>query len=348
MAGCVRSSAGSGHHGAVRRLLSLILFALLATACSSGGDEDATTTTTLDVPATTTTAAPTTSTTAPPPRLPTAPSSGAVLALQTPRGVVVPVVGGAPGAWQVTTPCGRAATVAGGTPIHGATVLLDPGHGGIETGAPGPNGLIEKDLNLTVANLTKAALEREGATVVLTRTGDYRVTLDTRSAIAQRLKPAVMISIHHNGGPDGRSDKPGTEMYHQVASPESRRLAGLLYEEVFAVFDGRPGIEWHANVDAGAKFRVNDRGGDYYGILRGTNGVTTVLSEALFLSSSRSEAELLARPDVQQAEAEAITRAVRRFVLGTDPGSGYVDPIPRTTPGGPGGGSSGCEDPPLG
>ena len=329
----------------------LLLFALVLAGCSSGGDGDAApaTTTTIEVPASTTTSAPppSTTTTAPVPKLPAGPSDGEVRALITPTGVVVPVTGGGPGGWRVGTPCGRTATVPAGTPLHGATVVLDPGHGGIETGASGPNGLVEKDLNLTVALLTKAALEREGATVVLTRTADYRVTLEARGDLIQRLRPPLFVSIHHNGGHDGPSDKPGTEMYYQYRYPASKRLAGLLYEEVFAVYAGRPGITWHANVDAGAKYRLNGSGGDYYGILRRTNGVTGVLSEALFLSASMSEAELLAQPDVQAAQAEAITRAVRRFMLGTAPGSGFVEPIPRQTPAGPGGGSSGCEDPAL-
>lgn len=333
----------------VRRLLSLLALVLLVAACSGESEGFEATTTTVDVPATTTTSAPrpSTTTTAPAPRLPAGRNDGVVRALISPTGVVVPVVGGAAGAWRVSTPCGRTATLAAGTPIHGATVVLDPGHGGVETGASGSNGLVEKDLNLSVALLTKAALEREGATVVLTRTADYRVTLQARSALIQRLKPPLFVSIHHNGGHDGPSDKPGTEMYYQLASPASKRLAGLLYEEVFGVFAGREGVTWHANVDAGAKYRANSRGGDYYGILRGTSGVTGVLSEALFLSSSASEAALLAQPDVQAAQAEAITRAVRRFMLGTAPGSGFVEPIERETPAGSGGGSTGCEDPAL-
>lgn len=336
----------------VRRLF--VLFALIVAGCSSGGgaEEEATPSTTgstIEVPATTSTSLlpPSTTTTAPATTLPPGPRSDEVRALITPTGVVVPVLGGREGAWRVGTPCGGTATVPHGTPLHGATVVLDPGHGGVETGATGPNGLVEKDLNLTVSLLAEKALEREGATVVLTRTADYRVTLEARAQLIQRLRPPLFVSIHHNGGPDGPSDKPGTEMYYQVRSPASKRLAGLLYEEVFAVFADREGVTWHANVDAGAKYRRNDSGGDYYGILRRTNGVTGVLSEALFLSSSPSEAELLAQPDVQAAQAEAITRAVRRFMLGTAPGSGFVEPIPRTTPGGPGGGSSGCEDPAL-
>jgi N-acetylmuramoyl-L-alanine amidase len=322
----------------------------MAAACGGDGERDAATTTTLRVPATTTTAAPilTTTSAAPPPRLPAAIANPGVLALTSATGVVVPVFGGGPGRWVVGTPCGARTTLANGTPIHGATVIIDPGHGGIETGAAGPNGLVEKDLNLTVANLLKADLEREGATVVMTRTADYRVTLHARAELAQRLKPPVFVSIHHNGGADGPSDKPGTETYYQHAYPGSKRLAGLLYEEIFGVFAGRPNIDWHANVDAGAKYRLNDQGGDYYGILRETNGVTAVVSEALFLSASQSEAELLARPEVQAEEAEAITRAIRRFMLSDDPGSGFVTPIRRVTPAGPGGGATGCQDPPLG
>lgn len=232
--------------------------------------------------------------------------------------------------------------------MHGATVVLDPGHGGVEPGAVGENGLTEKALNLAVAEATKAALEREGATVVLTRTADYRVTLAARAALVQALRPPVFISIHHNGGHDGPSDKPGTETFFQVASPDSRRLAGILYEELLATFSAYEATTWFSDLDAGAKYRTNSGGGDYYGILRLTNGVTSVLSEALFLSSSLAEAELLARPDVQVAEAEAITRAVRRFMIGNDPGSGFIEPYPRDEPAGSGGGATNCVDPPLG
>jgi N-acetylmuramoyl-L-alanine amidase len=317
---------------------------LVVAACSTADPVPTTTTTT------STSAVPPSPSTMPstmPPRLPAATTTGDVRALVSETGVVVPVYGGGPGAWFVGTPCGARTRLRTGTPMYGATVLLDPGHGGDEEGAIGANGLTEKDLNLRVARLAAAALEAQGATVVLTRTGDYRVTLEARVALAQRLRPPVMVSVHHNGGHDRRSDKPGTETYYQYASPASKRLAGLLYEELLGVFAAHDGVDWHANIDAGAKYRRNVRGGDYYGILRDAGGVTAVLSEALFLSSSPSEAALLARPDVQAAEASAITRAVRRFMLGREPGSGYVTPIPRLAPAGPGGGAAGCRDPAL-
>ena len=328
----------------MRRAVAAAL--VLLVACSNGDEPKVAVPTTAKQSTTTsstTTTAPITTTTAP--RLPAAVDDGADV-LATPAGFILPIVGGGPGAWQVMTPCAVTATVRGGTPIGGATVVLDPGHGGEETGAVGEGGLVERDLNLAVAEKTKAALEREGATVVLTRTGDYRIALATRAEIAQRLKPPVFISIHHNGGHDEERSTPGTEVFFQSASPASRRLAGLLYEEEYAFFSDLDNDTWYADRDAGAKPRLSDSGGDYYGILRRTNGVTGALSEGLFLSNPEEEA-LLAQADVQQGEAEAITRAVRRFMLGDDQGSGFTDPYPRTEPAGPGGGTGGCVDPPL-
>jgi hypothetical protein len=105
-------------------------------------------------------------------------------------------------------------------------------------------------------------------------------------------------------------------------------------------------VAWQSDTDAGAKYRLNSRGQDYYGILRRTAGVPAVLTEALFISNP-PEAELLARRDVQDAEAAALARAVTRFLVTDDPGSGFVEPYPRVDPAGPGGGGRGCVDPPL-
>ena len=89
----------------------------------------------------------------------------------------------ADGTFAVDTPCSNHATVTG-TPISGANVVLDPGHGGNESGAVGPAGLVEKDVNFDVTRDVQQLLEAQGATVVLTRTGDYNTTLKTRAEIA--------------------------------------------------------------------------------------------------------------------------------------------------------------------
>lgn len=304
-------------------------------------------TTTTSVAATSsTTSAPTTTTTAPPIPWPALPSDGVPRAVTTSNGLVLAVLSALDGGGFVArSPCGNEVTVFG-APLSGATVVLDPGHGGDEPGAVGPAGTREKDVNLAIAFETKRQLEAQGATVVLTRTGDYRITLASRAAIAQALRPTVFLSIHHNAEPDQHRPTPGAETYYQIASADSKRAAGLVYEELLAAFSAYA-IDWVADLDAGAKYRLRDDGGDYYGILNRTAGVPAVLSEAAFISNPPEE-RLLNDPVFQAVEAAAFTRAVIRYVTTTDPGSGFVVPYPRTAPAGSGGGAAGCVDPPLG
>jgi N-acetylmuramoyl-L-alanine amidase len=233
----------------------------------------------------------------------------------------------------------------GGQVVPSATVVLDPGHGGSESGAVGAGGLAEKDVNLDVARHAAAALRAEGLTVVLTREQDYRATLVFRAALTKSVGAQVLVSIHHNAEPDGPLPGPGTETYYQYRSPESKRLAGLLQEEARGALAGY-GAQWVGDTDAGAKWRLNSSGGDYYGILRrpGEMGITAALAELAFVSNPGEEA-LLQRPDVRQAEGAAVARAILRYVRTPDPGSGFTVPYPRTAPAGGGGGSAGCVDP---
>jgi N-acetylmuramoyl-L-alanine amidase len=264
-------------------------------------------------------------------------------------GVLMPVMR-TDGPWtRVLTPCERLVWVRDpGAEVIGGMVALDPGHGGDEPGAVGPSGLLEKELNLDVARRAAAALRAQDVKAVLTRPADYRATLAFRTAVADAMGASLVVSIHHNAEPDGRSSRPGTETYHQHASPHSRRLAGLLYEELSAALREAGGrdADWAANVDAGAKWRLNDWGEDYYGMLRRTAavGIPACLTEFAFLSDPGDEA-LLLRSDVRQAEAEALARAVVRFLRTADTGSGFTTPVPRFRPAGTGGGLDGCLDP---
>jgi N-acetylmuramoyl-L-alanine amidase len=258
---------------------------------------------------------------------------------------VLPVIGREAGGVLVSTPCGYSTVLGTGTPVPSATVVLDAGHGGDESGAVGPNRLTEKAANLAVVRQAEAALQAAGVSVVLTRTGDYRMTLGARAKIATALHPRAFVSVHHNADPDGPHDGPGSETYFQINSGESKRLAGLIYEEVIKALRQYQ-VAWVGDTDAGAKYRLNTRGGDYYGILRQSAGVTAALAELAFISNA-PEAELLARPDVQQVEGNAVAAGILRFLNTQDPGSGYTTPYPRTTPAGPGGGSAGCRDPAL-
>src|SRR5207248_8787179 len=226
--------------------------------------------------------APTTVETVPPPTVPAIapvvpPTTAAVppapaAAVVSPKGLVLPVEGTDPAGYVVQTPCGNRAILGSGKPLSGATVVLDPGHGGDETGAVGPNGLRESVLNMAVVQQARTALERAGVSVITIRSTDVRVVLSTRSQLVEKLRPQAFVSVHHNSTPDGPRAGPGTETYYQFRSPSSKRLAGLVYEEVANALSAYK-LDWEGNVDAGAKYRLNDRGGDYYHMLRETAGV---------------------------------------------------------------------------
>jgi N-acetylmuramoyl-L-alanine amidase len=264
----------------------------------------------------------------------------------SPTGIVVPVLGREGDALVVGTPCERTALLAAGTPVHDVQVVIDAGHGGPEPGAVGPSGLSETEINLAIANYAKEALEARGISAILTRTGEYRMTLEARARVVRAVGPALFVSVHHNAEPDGPFPRPGSETYYQIASPDSKRASGILYEELiaaFAPFDA----QWVADSDAGAKYRKGSSGDDYYGILRRTQGTPAVLSEALFVSNPSEEA-LLARDDVRRAEAEGIAKAAERFLTTDDAGSGFTEPYPREAPAGGGGGKGpSCVDPAL-
>jgi N-acetylmuramoyl-L-alanine amidase len=79
------------------------------------------------------------------------------------------------------------------------TVVIDPGHGGDETGVVSATGLTEKDLTLAIATRLQAALAGQPELVaVLTREDDRRLPLRDRTALANTRKASVLISLHLN------------------------------------------------------------------------------------------------------------------------------------------------------
>ncbi len=252
-------------------------------------------------------------------QVPDTPGLGVVI---TDSGLVLPVREARDWGYLVGTPCGWEAEVASGVHVAAAEVVIDPGHGGRESGAVGVNGLAEKDLNLAVAKLVRDDLEARGYRTVLTRTTDVRMPTVVRAEIALALSAEVFVSIHHNGGTTRRSPDPGTEVFHQSRSPESRRLAGILFEEVqsaLSQFD----VAWVASSNKGTRAFERERDGkDLFGVLRHPAGVPSALSEAAYLSNP-PEARLLADPTVQAVEARAIADGIVRYLTTDDPGSGH-------------------------
>lgn len=86
--------------------------------------------------------------------------------------------------------------------LDNVKILLDPGHGGKESGAKGPTGYPEKDVNLLISRLVEQELTELGAKVYLTREKDQDVSLEDRVAMIDKVKPDLAISIHYNALPD--------------------------------------------------------------------------------------------------------------------------------------------------
>ncbi len=264
------------------------------------------------------------------------------------------------------TPTAGPIDVGAGTRFSEAVVVLDPGHGGANRGAQGPTGLREEVVNLDIARRARDLLEESHIVdwttgtvypgedippvgrVWVTRVAgpsdaDYEAGLLFRATLAGSAGANALISIHNNASPDGPFTGPGSETFYMFKDPESRRLGGLLVEEMrrsFSAFE----ISWVGDRDAGAKYRLQEDGEtDYYGILRRAL-VPSVISEGAFISSESEEA-LLATPGFRQAYAEAIYRALVRFVTTDDPGSGFTTPYLRTTDVGSGDARPTCEIP---
>lgn len=279
-------------------------------------------------------------TTAPPSVFGPIPSGGPGV-VEHASGAVLPVQGGGDGSWEVLTPCART-TVVDGPRVTGAHVVLDPGHGGRETGAIGPTGVTEEALNLDIAQRVAHRLREAGAGVVLTRTGDVRVAIETRAAVVEALDPQLFVSIHHNSGPTVASTRPGVQVYHQDGEPEAARLGTLLFDGLQAAFSPFSDT-WSAGNAIGVRARLGTDGDDYYGVLR-RPAVPAVLIEALYLSSE-PEASLLEGDEIREAEAAAIADAVIAWV-GTDAsGGGQLPTLVADESAGGGGGTTGCEDP---
>jgi len=101
-----------------------------------------------------------------------------------------------------------------------SVIVIDPGHGGQDFGAKGPDGTLEKTVTLELARLIASELEPEFK-VVLTRTDDYQVDLDNRTSLANHLKADIFISIHTGAGFAHSTTGTSIYFYQNFSKPDS-------------------------------------------------------------------------------------------------------------------------------
>ncbi len=172
-------------------------------------------------------------------------------------------------------------------------VVLDPGHGGDDPGAVGPDGLTEKSVNLDVAAAAAAGLDGK-ARVLLTRTGDDAVSLRARTDLANANRATVFVSVHANGSVDPKAA--GTETYSYPGSTLGALAASALQKQCVAALR-RP--------DRGVK-TAN------FFVLRETE-CPAALVETLFVTNPK-EAALLADPAVRRKAGEAVAAGILDYL----------------------------------
>lgn len=214
-------------------------------------------------------------------------------------------------------------------------IVLDPGHGGHDTGTVGPEGLREKDLVLDVAKRLGALIaERMGSEVIFTRSDDTFIPLERRTEIANEAKADLFLSIHANSS--SLRTAAGVETYYlnfttsrsalETAARENSGSQQTVYElqdllEKIALKDKVEESREFATriqsalytVSAKTDTRAKDRGVRKapFVVLIGAS-MPSVLAEIGFISNPHDES-IMKRPEYRDRLAEALYKGLASY-----------------------------------
>ena len=219
------------------------------------------------------------------------------------------------------------------------TIVIDPGHGGLDVGAKGKFGGLEKDMTLALSLKLKALIEQNMAyRVVLTRDKDIDASLENRAAVANNNDAVVFISIHVNGS--FRNKAHGAETFFMslhASDEETRKLAYLENDsselEKSIAADAKDDIKmilWdmaqsaYIKQSASLAEKIQDEINQALGIenrgikqaaFKVLQGVAcpAVLVEVAFISSPEEEQKLI-QDEFQNQVAEALHRGLIRYL----------------------------------
>lgn len=201
------------------------------------------------------------------------------------------------------------------------TVVLDPGHGGDQSGAARDGESVEeKTLNLKIARYLKEELETyENVTVYLTREDDSDVDLPDRTKVSVDKKADVMISLHNNAAgacaayDHGCTVLAAKDGYKDALALEEQKLSCNILNEL-----SKLGIENQSillrDSEANEKY-PNGALADYYAIIRGgvTNDIPTVLIEHAFIDNASDYAKYLSSDEKLSELAVADATGIARY-----------------------------------
>jgi N-acetylmuramoyl-L-alanine amidase len=217
-------------------------------------------------------------------------------------------------------------------------IVIDPGHGGHDTGTIGPNGLEEKDLVLDVSRrLGKLLQARLGAEVIYTRKDDTFIPLETRTAIANEEAADLFVSVHANSSHD--PDARGVETYYLnfTSSPDALEVAArenaVSEKSIHELQDLVKKIALKEKIDESQEFAADVQNSLHSGLAAKNPGVRdrgvkkapfivliganmpSILAEISFVSNPGDERRL-GTPEYRQKIAESLYRGIAKYVSG--------------------------------
>jgi len=217
-------------------------------------------------------------------------------------------------------------------------IVIDPGHGGHDTGTIGPHGLEEKDLVLDVSRrLGNLLATRLGAEVIYTRSDDTFIPLETRTAIANQEAADLFVSVHANSSHD--PDARGIETYYLnfTSSPDALEVAArenaVSEESIHELQDLVKKIALKEKIEESREFAVDVERSLHSGLTTRNSGVRdrgvkkapfivliganmpSILAEISFVSNPTDERRLKTN-DYRQRIAESLYRGIAHYVNG--------------------------------
>jgi len=193
-------------------------------------------------------------------------------------------------------------------------VVLDPGHGGQDSGAI-CGAIYEKDLTLDIAQRVDRLLQAQGLATLMTRVGDSYVSLQDRAAVTNRARDCIFVSIHFN---EGKKIVSGVETYyaeHQT-SPAPRLVSWIPFFQGSAAESSTLASQSLARFIQEAmvaRTKEPDRGtkAEQFFVIANVD-VPAVLVEAGFLSSKEDITKLESN-DYREQMAAAVSEGILRY-----------------------------------
>jgi N-acetylmuramoyl-L-alanine amidase len=217
-------------------------------------------------------------------------------------------------------------------------IVIDPGHGGHDSGTLGADGIQEKDVVLDVAlRLGQMLHDRLGSEIIYTRSDDTFIPLETRTAIANKAQADLFLSIHANSSPDASARGVETYYLNFTSSPDALETAArenaVSDQSIHQLSDLVKKIALKDKIEESREFASDVEASLYGGLQKGNAGLKdrgvkkapfvvliganmpSILAEISFVTNEK-DARQLQEPEYRERVAESLYKGVAKYAGG--------------------------------